>query len=57
MPLSIEANGFYYLRAKQNGLRKLKESKEGLGHLVGGIKRVGGREMQEGRDMGTYVYV
>ena len=23
----------------------------------GGIGRVGGREMQEGRDMGTYVYV
>ena len=24
---------------------------------LGGIGRVGGREMQEGRDMGTYVYV
>ena len=23
----------------------------------GGIGRVGGREIQEGRDMGTYVYV
>ncbi len=23
----------------------------------GGIGRVGGRELQEGRDMGTYVYV
>ena len=23
----------------------------------GGIGRVGGREMQKGRDMGTYVYV
>ena len=38
--------------AREKSMPGFKTSKE-----RGGIGRVGGREMQEGKDTGTYVYV
>ena len=52
-----EVWGVSLFPARENSF-ELESCKIRLWNLSrGGIGRVGGREMQEGRDMGTYVYV
>ena len=45
------------LTTYQNPMQHREISSVLCDHLGGEIGRVGGRETQEGRDMGTYVYV
>ena len=49
-----EMQGFFNIRKSVNVIHHIYKLKN-KNHMI--IGRVGGREMQEGRDMGTYVYV